>query len=94
MEETSNPTRVAKSKFPNDFFKSSKSYIPKAKPDATIGPIKGEISIAPIITAVEFTFNPTDATKIAQAKIQRLAPEKEIFPFTLSNVFCLSSSPL
>lgn len=49
--------------------------------------------MVPIITAVEFTFNPTDAIKMAQAKIQRLAPAKEILPFTLSNVFGLSSSP-
>jgi hypothetical protein len=31
-----------------------------------------DINIAPIITAVEFTFNPIDATTIAQAKIHKL----------------------
>jgi hypothetical protein len=36
------------------------------------------MSIAPIITAVELTFNPMDATTIAQAKIHKLEPLKEI----------------
>jgi hypothetical protein len=51
------------------------------------------MSIAPIITAVELTFNPMDATTIAQAKIHKLEPLKEILDFTKSNTF-LSSSPL
>jgi hypothetical protein len=36
------------------------------------------MSIAPIITAVELTFNPMDATTIAQAKIHKLEPLNEI----------------
>jgi hypothetical protein len=39
-----------------------------------MGPINGEMSIAPIITAVEFIFNPTEATKIANIKIHKLVP--------------------
>ena len=31
-----------------------------------IGPISGEINIAPIITAVEFVFKPSEATKVAK----------------------------
>ena len=50
----------------------------KANPAPTIGAIKGEISIAPITTAVEFTFKPTDAIMMAHAKIQTFAPEKEM----------------
>lgn len=49
-----------------------------------MGPIKGEISIAPIITALEFTFKPTEATTIAQAKIYKYDPRKEMFALTLS----------
>ena len=30
-----------------------------------IGPINGEINMAPMITAVEFTFKPSDAMKMA-----------------------------
>lgn len=51
----------------------------RANPAPTIGPISGEISMAPIITAVEFTFSPIDAISIAHANIQRLAPLNEIF---------------
>jgi hypothetical protein len=40
----------------------------KEKPAPTIGPIKGEISIAPIITAVEFTLRPMEAIKTAPLK--------------------------
>ena len=47
-----------------------------------------------MMTAVEFTFNPTDAIKMAHARIQRLAPVKDMLFLTLHNVFCLSSSPL
>ena len=40
------------------------------KPIPKIGPINGEISIAPITTAVELTFKPIEATKIENTKIQ------------------------
>jgi hypothetical protein len=40
--------------------------MPTPKPMPMIGPIKGEINIAPIITAVEFIFNPSEATKMAK----------------------------
>ena len=39
-----------------------------------IGPINGEISIAPIITAVELTFRPSEAIKMANIRIHKLAP--------------------
>jgi hypothetical protein len=39
-----------------------------------IGPISGEMSIAPIITAVELTFKPKDAINTAKISIQRLEP--------------------
>ena len=55
-------------------FISSKSFIPTESPTPIIGPINGEINIAPIITAVEFTFNPNDAIKMANIRIHRLAP--------------------
>jgi hypothetical protein len=40
-----------------------------------------------MITAVEFTFKPTDAITMAQAKIQRLEPRKEILDFIFSKTF-------
>jgi hypothetical protein len=46
-------------------------------PTPNIGDIKGEISIAPMMTAVEFVSKPSDASKAAHNKIQRLYPLKE-----------------
>jgi len=43
-------------------------------PIPKIGPIKGDISMAPITTAVEFAFNPIEATKTAKTRIQAVAP--------------------
>ena len=65
-------------KFNVDFFKVSISFIAIAKPKPSIGPINGEISIAPITTGMEFAFKPTDATKIEQINIQAVAPCIEI----------------
>ena len=45
-------------------------------PTPRIGPISGEISIAPITTAVESAFNPIEATKIEHISIQAVAPLK------------------
>ena len=58
----------------NERFISSKSFRPTDKPTPMIGPINGEINMAPIITAVELTFNPSDAMKMAKIRIHKLAP--------------------
>ena len=42
-----------------------------------IGPIRGEMSIAPIITAVELTFSPTEAMIMENARIHTFGPLKE-----------------
>jgi hypothetical protein len=68
--------------------------MPSAKPAPTIGPIKGEISMAPMITAFEFTLRPTDAITIAQANIHKFGPLKVIFALMFFRTFVLSSSPL
>jgi hypothetical protein len=47
---------------------------------------KGDINIAPMITAVEFTLSPIDAITIAHAKIHKLEPLNEILDFTLSKL--------
>ena len=59
-----------------DFLRVKISLIAIDIPIPKIGPIKGEISIAPITTAVEFALRPIDATKIEQIKIQAVAPLK------------------
>ena len=50
------------------------SLIPRPRPRPKIGPIKGEINIAPIITGMEFTFRPTEAISMATARIQAFGP--------------------
>ena len=50
--------------------------MPTDKPSPMIGPIKGEMSMAPITTAVELTFKPNEAMKIAKISTQRFVPLK------------------
>ena len=50
--------------------------------------------MAPITTAVEFAFNPIDATKTAKIKIQAVAPLKVISAFIASIVASWSVSSL
>ena len=44
-----------------------------------MGPITGEINIAPIITGMEFRFRPTLAIIIAQARMKTVIPRKWMF---------------
>ena len=69
-----------------DFLKVSISFNAKDIPIPKIGPIKGDINIAPITTAVESAFKPIDATKTAKIKIQAVAPLKGISAFIASKV--------
>jgi len=66
--------RTITAKFQSERLNKRESLIPTATPIPLIGPISGDINMAPIITAVEFTFKPTDATTIAQANSQAFAP--------------------
>ena len=45
-------------------------------PIPIMGPIKGDMSIEPIMTAVEFTLSPNDATKMAKMSTHKLVPRK------------------
>ena len=56
----------------NDFLNVSTSLIATDRPKPTIGPISGEINIAPITTAVLLTFKPIEATNTENIKIQAL----------------------
>jgi hypothetical protein len=71
------------------------SFIPSARPTPIIGPISGEINIAPIITGIEFTFNPTLAITTANARIHTLGPLKsilEIIEFWAASILTCSVS--
>lgn len=59
--DTTRLINVAIKRFLMEFFNSGKSDVPKAKPAPKIGPINGKINMAPMITAVELTFSPTEA---------------------------------
>ena len=62
------------------------SFIAIDKPTPKIGPIKGEINIAPITTGIELVFSPIEATKIEQIRIQAVAPLNWILAFISSIV--------
>ena len=62
------------------------SLIAIDKPTPKIGPIKGEINIAPITTGIELVFSPIEATKIEQIRIQAVAPLNWILAFISSIV--------
>ena len=51
------------------FLRRVVSFTPKLYPIANIGPISGDINIAPIMTGIELTFSPTDAMTMAKARI-------------------------
>ena len=65
----------------SDFFSVSISFVAMERPTPKMGPIKGDISMAPITTAVELAFSPTEHTKIEQIKIHAVAPLIEISAF-------------
>ena len=55
-----------------------------------MGPMSGEMSIAPIITAVELMLSPKEAINTAHIRIQRLAPLKvtpDVISLTTSSSF-------
>ena len=68
------------------------SFIAIDKPTPKIGPIKGEINIAPITTGIELVFSPIEATKIEQTRIQAVAPLNWILAFISSIVLIWSAS--
>ena len=65
---------------------SLKFCTPRPKPMPMIGPISGEMSIAPIITAVELVFNPSDAMKIANISTTILVPLNDTPRFTSASI--------
>ena len=66
-------------KFLAAFLSSSVSLVPRARPAPRIGPITGEMSIAPMMTGIELTLRPTAAMMMAQARMMTFGPRKAIF---------------
>ena len=52
------------------------SLVPRPRPKPRIGPISGDMSIAPIITGIELRFKPTEAMIMAQARMKTFGPLK------------------
>ena len=61
--------------------------MPKLRPTPIIGPIKGDINIAPITTAVEFTLSPMEAMTILNIRIQSANPRNSTSFLMPSMVF-------
>src|SRR5690606_26322395 len=74
--EADKPAKTANPKLVKDFRNKAKSYVAKLYPIPSMGPINGEINIAPIMTAVELTLRPTQAIRMAKINIQRFVPLK------------------
>ena len=66
----------------------SKSSTPSASPIPMIGPMRGEMSMAPMITATLSVFSPSDATKMAKMSTSSCEPRKE----TPSRMSCSTSA--
>ena len=63
-------------KFLSDSLTRVVSLVPRPRPNPRIGPITGEMSIAPMMTGMELRLRPTDAMTIAQARMKTLGPRK------------------
>ena len=68
---------VAMNRLRNERFISSKSWMPTARPMPMMGPMSGEMSMAPIITAVELTLRPSEAMKMATMRMRMLMPRND-----------------
>ena len=86
--ETNRPIPTATPRFFTDLVSNLKSLIPRLNPSPMMGPIRGEINMAPITTAVESTFKPIDAMKMEKMRIQRLNPPNSISFLMPSTVAC------
>src|SRR5690606_6259987 len=73
-------------KFFNDLLSVSISLTASENPIPNIGPINGDINIAPMTTAVEFAFKPTEAMKTEHIKIHDVCPLNAISSMILSLV--------
>ena len=72
----------------NERFMRSKSWMPTARPMPMIGPMSGDMSMAPMITAVELVFSPSDAMNMATMRMRMFVPRNE----TPSRMVCSASA--
>ena len=67
--EAATEMAAAMSKLRPERLSRSKSVMPIARPMPMMGPISGEMSIAPMMTAVELVLRPSEATRMANTRI-------------------------
>ena len=79
-------------KFLAEFLSRSVSLVPSPRPNPMVGPITGEMSIAPMMTGIELTFKPTEAMMMAQARMMTFGPRKEMFFLMAAAAFDRSTS--
>ena len=65
--------------------------MPTASPMPIMGPMSGDTSIAPIITAVELTFRPSEAMNMAKISTHSVEPRK-LTPSLISLIISSSFS--
>ena len=81
-------SRVATARWVKALRSRSRSLVPMASPMAMMGPMRGEMSMAPMMTAVEFTLSPREAMKVAKMRIQSDAPRKLALALMRCTVSC------
>ena len=62
------------SRFLKAVFMKAVSLVPRPYPMPNIGPIKGEMSMAPMMTGMELVLRPTDAITMAKARMYAFGP--------------------
>ena len=82
---------VATPKLRAERLSSSTSLMPTASPMPMMGPMRGEMSMAPMMTAGELTLSPSEAMKMAKMSTHRLAPLKLTPLLICATIWCSSS---
>ena len=81
---------IITARFFSEVTMSSMSFVPSENPAPKIGPIKGDMSIAPMMTGIEFTFRPTEAITTENARIHAFGPRKCTFFLIWHSAFSVS----
>ena len=78
MADDSTAMPAATPRLVRDFRTVPASLMPTPNPNPMMGPMSGEINMAPMTTAVESTFKPMLAITMEKTRIQRLNPRNSM----------------
>src|SRR6056300_1514025 len=90
-DEAKSPIPTATPRFFALLESSLKSLMPELSPIPIIGPMSGEINMAPITTAVELTFSPMEAMMMLKIKIHRVNPRNST-SFLMPSIVAVGSA--